>query len=75
MQTPQSLDKLGRVKTGSSLAELLVFAQVKEELSTVEEIHNEVKFGRCLKGIVQLHNKWTVDFFEDVSFRYNFIPQ
>ena len=41
-----------------------------EELSAVEEIHNEIKLGWGLEGVVELHDKWTVDLLEDVSLSY-----
>ena len=62
VQASECLNELCRVEHGSPLRELLVLAQVIEQLTSIEEIHDEVELGWCLEGIVQLHDEWAVDF-------------
>lgn len=38
-----------------------------EQLSSVEEIHNEVKFGRCLESVTELHDERAIDLLKDVA--------
>ena len=72
VETAKSFHQLGCVEAGASLAELLVLAQVVEKLSTVEEVHHEVELRRRLKGVVQLHDEWTVYLFKDVTLSLRF---
>ena len=67
MQASKGFHELSSIEAGSSLGELLVFAQMVEQLSSIEEVHNEVQLGWGLEGVVKLHNEWTVDLFENVS--------
>ena len=39
-----------------------------EELASVEEVHHEVKLRWRLESVVELDDKWTVNFLQDVSF-------
>ena len=38
-----------------------------EQLSAVEEIHNEIKFGRCLESVTELHDERAIDLLKDVA--------
>ena len=38
-----------------------------EQFTTVEKVHHEVELGRRLKGVVKLHDEWTVYLFQDVT--------
>lgn len=67
VQTAKSFHQLSCVEAGASLAELLVLPQVVEKLSSVQEVHHEVELGRRLKGVVKLHDEWTVYLFQDVT--------
>ena len=67
VEAAESLDQLGRIETCSSFAELRVLAQMVEQLTTVEEVHDEVELGGRLEGVMQLHNERTVDLLENVS--------
>ena len=72
MKVSQGLNELCSVEACSALTELLVFAQVVEKLSSIEEVHHEVELRRRLKGVVQLHDEWTVYLFKDVTLSLRF---
>jgi hypothetical protein len=38
-----------------------------EQLSTIQKIHDEVKFLLCLESIVEIHDEGVFDFLEDFS--------
>ena len=44
-----------------------------EELTTIQEVHDEVELGWRLEGVVELDDERTVNFLQYVSFGY--IPQ
>ena len=67
VQVAQSFNQLRCIEACSTLAELLILAQVVEKLATVEEVHDEVELAACLEGVVKLHDKWTIDFLQNVS--------
>jgi len=52
MQTAHCLYELGSIEASTSLTKLLILPQVKEKLAAIEEIHDEVEFGRRLERIV-----------------------
>ena len=70
MQAAQTFDELSRVETCSSLTELLVLAQVVEQLSSVQEVHHKIQFCRRLESVMQLDYERTVDFLQYVSLGY-----
>ena len=41
---------------------------MEEQLTAVEEIHNEVELSIGLEGVVQLNDEGTVDLFQNVTF-------
>ena len=45
------------VETGPSLAGLLIFSQLVEQLGSIQENHYEVQIGGSPKSVVQLANK------------------
>ena len=67
VEAAHSLHQLRSIEAGTPLAELLVFAQVVEKLSSIEEVHHEVELCGCLESVVQLDDEWTVDLLEDVT--------
>lgn len=70
MQALNSLDHLSGVETCSALGELVVLAEVVEELTTVEEVHDEVQLGVGLEGVVEVNNKGALDLLKNVPLRY-----
>ena len=62
-----STNDLSCIQFGSLFVELLLFTQVSEELSTVEEVDEEIQFAFCLESIVQANDVWVLYFFKDVS--------
>ena len=71
MQAAEGLHKLGRVEHGTSLRELLVLAQVVEQLATIEEVHHKVELGGRLERVVKLHDEGAVNFLKDISLSYS----
>ena len=67
VEAAHGLNELRSVEAGTPLAELLVFAQVVEKLSSIEEVHHEVELCGCLESVVQLDDEWTVDLLKDVT--------
>ena len=49
------------------LMELLLLSEVGEELTTVQEVNEEVQLAIGLEGKVQSHDVWVLDFFQYVS--------
>jgi hypothetical protein len=52
MKTSNGFNKLGRVKTSSSLRKLRFFPQVEEKFTTIQEIHNEIELCISLESIM-----------------------
>ena len=71
MQAAESLHELGCIEHGTSLRELLVLAQVVEQLASVEEIHHKVELSGGLEGVAKLHDEGAVDFLKDISLSYS----
>lgn len=61
VQAAEAFDKLSCVEACAPFTEFLVFPQVVEQFTTVEEIHYEVELRRRLEGVVQLDNKRAID--------------
>ena len=67
MKAAHRLHKLRSVEASAALAELLIFAQVVKELTTIEEIHDKVELGGRLERIVQLYDEGAVNLLKDVT--------
>ena len=52
MKTLKGTHKLSCIETSSCLVESLLFSEVIKELTSVQEVHDEVELIRCLEGIV-----------------------
>ena len=63
-----SEDTLRNVETGDILREGVVLDEHRHQISTRQELHDEVEVGRVLEGVVQLHDPWRVGLGEDVAF-------
>ena len=50
------------------LIELLLLAQVCEELTAVQEVNEEVQLAFCLECVMQANYVGVLDLFQDVSF-------
>jgi hypothetical protein len=70
MEAPNGFNELCGVEASTSLWELGLLPEMEEEFTSVEEVHDEVEFGICLEGIMELDNKGTVNLLEDVSLSY-----
>lgn len=44
---------------------------MEEQLTTIQEVHHEVKLCIGLKRVVKLHDEGAFDFLEDVTFSYS----
>lgn len=58
---------LGSVQFRTHLMELLLFPEVREQLTSVEEVDEEVQLSIGLEGKVKPDDVWVLDLFEDVS--------
>ena len=67
VQAAQRVNYLGSVDLCPLFAKLLIFPQVSEKFSTVQEVNDEVKFSLCLEGVVQANDVRIFDFLKDVS--------
>ena len=63
MKTSYGLNELGCIKTGSSFRKLCLLPQVEKQLATIKKIHDKVKLGISLEGVMKLYDKRTVDLF------------
>ena len=68
----QRLHHLGGVNFGAIVTESLLFAKVGEQLTTVEEIHNEVQFGVCLKRKMEFDYVWVTALFQYLPLSHSF---
>lgn len=66
------IDNFSSIYLSSLFIKSLFFPQICEKFTTVEEINDEVEFRFCLECIMKPHNIWIFDFFQNVSFSYNF---
>jgi hypothetical protein len=69
MKALNSADDLCSIESCPLLGELVVSSEVPEQLSSVEEVHDEVQLFFSLKGIVQVYDEWILNLFENVSLR------
>ena len=67
VQCFNSTDYFGSVQFGPRLVELLFLAKVGEELTTIEEVNEEVQLAVSLESVVQSDDVRVLDLFEDVS--------
>jgi len=63
MKTSYGLNELGCIKTGSSFWKLCLLSQMEKQLATIKKIHDKVKLGISLEGVMKLYDKRTVDLF------------
>ena len=66
MQALNSLYHLSSVEACSALRKLLVFPKVVKKLSSIEEVHNEVKLCISLEGVVEVDDKRVLNLLQDV---------
>ena len=59
-------EDLGRVEFATVLREPLLPPEMIEQLTTVQEVYDEVEFFACLEGVMKLHNKWIGYFFKNL---------
>lgn len=72
VKAADSIDNFSSIYLSSLFVESLFFPQICEKFTTVEEINDEVEFRFSLECIMKPHNIWIFDFFQNVSFSYNF---
>ena len=64
-------DHLCRVEASPFLVETAPhLLQVKEELTTIDELHDKIQSLRVLEGILEPHDEWMVKLLEDFPFNY-----
>jgi hypothetical protein len=71
MQTVYCQEDLCRVKSCALLIEAAFPPQMREELSSVQEVNDEVELLGSLKGVVELHDEGVRYFLEDLSLGYS----
>lgn len=62
---------LGNIESCDIFRERVVLDKHGHEISTRQELHDEVEVCRVLKRVEQLNDPWRVRFRKDVSFRAN----
>ena len=67
VQAAQRVNYLSSVDLCPLFAKLLVFPQVSEKFSSIQEVNNEVKFSLSLEGVVQPNDVRIFDFLKDIS--------
>lgn len=75
MQTPESFYDLSCINFGSLFSKFLLFTQIREQLSAIEEVDNKVKFGISLESVVQMHYVRVFNFLENIPFCLGFHEQ
>jgi hypothetical protein len=70
MQSFNGANNLSRIQFSTIFLEPLLFSQVCEELTAIQEINEEVQLAICLEGIVQAHDVRVLDLLKDVSLGY-----
>lgn len=70
VKTSDSINHFSGVDFGSSFAKLTFFSKIGEHFSTVQKVDKEVQFGLRLESIMETHNIWVLDLFENISFSY-----
>lgn len=71
MKSLDGTNDLSRVQFRPLLAELLLLAQIGEELATVEEVDEEVQLAISLERIVQANDVGVLDLLQNVSLSYS----
>ena len=70
MQTSNGVNHFRGINLGSSFTKLTLFSKISEHLTAVQKVDEEVEFGLRLEGIVETHNIWILNLFQNVSFGY-----
>jgi len=70
MKISNSINNLSRVYLCSSFVESLFFSQICEELTTIQEINDEIQFSFCLESVMKTHDIWIFNFLKNISFGY-----
>ena len=70
VKTSDSINHFSGVDFGSSFAKLTFFSKIGEHLTTVQKVNKEVQLGLRLEGVMESHNIWILNLFENVSFGY-----
>ena len=61
-------DTLRDVETGDVLREGVVLDEHRHQISSWQELHDEVEVRRILEGVVELHDPWRVGLRENITF-------
>ena len=59
---------LGDVEPSNILRECVVLDEHRHQISSWQELHDEVEVRRILEGVVELHNPWRVGLRENITF-------
>ena len=70
VQSFNGANNLRRIQLGTLFLEPLLFSQVCEELTAIQEINEEVQLTIGLESIVQAHNVRVLDLLKNVSLGY-----
>lgn len=70
VKTSDSINHFSGVDFGSPFAKLTFFSKISEHLTTVQKVNEEVQFGLRLEGVMETHDIWVLNLFEDISFSY-----
>ena len=70
MKITNGVNDLSCVNLGTGFVESLFFSKICEELTAIQEIDDEIQLGVSLKSVMETHDIWIFNFFENVSFGY-----
>lgn len=70
MEAFDRANNLRCIEARALLTELHVPSQMPEELTPVEEVHDEVEFLFCLEGVMQIHDEGIFNLLQDLSLGY-----
>ena len=70
MEGLDSANNFGRVQLGSIFIELLVFPQISEQFSSIQEVNQEIKLSLSLESIVKSDDVWILYLLKNVSLSY-----
>ena len=70
VQLSNSINDFSRVNPSSFLREALLLHKVGEQLSSIQEVNDEVKLSFSLESKMETHDVWILYFFENISFGY-----
>ena len=75
VKAADGVDYFSGVYLCSLFVKSLFFPQVCEKFTSIKEIDDKIEFRICLECIMQAHNIWILDFFQNVSFSYKIFNQ